>query len=1353
MKRIGVLTVAYCFTALASSGNGKLHFNNLSTGQGLSNKMVLCTVQDTTGFMWFGTAEGLNRYDGYEFRVFRHIPADTSSVSSSWINCLHITRSGELWVGTEKGLNIYDPVRERFVRYAAPNGKQNALSNKRIRCIYEDSAGTMWIGTLEGLVRLERETGRTDLYTFGPGRMSSEVRTICDGDGGELWIGTFDGLYRFDPAHGRHERFEARRRRAYDQSNNLISALSRSGDSLWVGTSNGLVLFDVHRGLLASYRAEESGLPDNDVKNIMRYSPGTLLIATANGLSLLDTAAGSFESYNTSPLDGTSLPDETVWCAYRDRLGVVWLGTNNGLAKLNTKRKPIGIFRTVTSDRHAMKRYMVNGALVTPDHDVWLTSNYGVMRYDSTMTLSKTYRFGQGGLSHPIAKRIMRDSRGMVWIGTNDGINYYDPHMDRFRNLSANPTELPFKYVYDIKEDADGDLVVNISSGLCFITPRVGSDGRSASFSLRRVVMDSLISSANSDVSYFDTDPHGNIWIGTISDGLFRYEKNKGRFTQYKFRRDDPTSINSDRIYSIHVDKSDAVWVGTDMGLCRLDAATGAFERFEGDIDLSKSIRGITSDEHRRIWVATLRELIMFDYEYDRKIVSDLSTDVDMGDAAYNSFFNDPRGDIYMGGYGGLIAFRPADIMLSLDKAPIAITGLYVSGNRIAPEQKVDRREILERSATLTRHITLRHNQNAIRISFALMNYASPANNVYSYRLEGYDQRSATTGDLQNSASYSNLRPGRYVFRVRGANPDGIWSDEEATLAITVKTPWWSSRWAWVVYCVLAAGVIRIVWSITATRLKLSSELRLEKMERQKMEELNAIKMQFFTNVSHEFKTPLSLILGPIESLEQGVSDPRQRGMLSMMRSNAERLLRLINQIMDMRRMDNGKMSLQLDRGDFTVFARRIWEQFAEHAARRGIVYDFSSEAAPTEMFFDSDKMDKTLYNLISNALKYTPRNGVVSVSLHDAAEPGREMIAVEVSDTGSGIPPSDQERIFDRFYQGLPSPFDDSHGSGIGLALTRDFVELHGGRISLASQYGKGSVFRFTIPRDLTPREVCQTSVPDPDHDDMESADHFAKARVVIAEDNEDMLMFLKMNLEEYYDVHTASDGEQALELVRSLSPDLVLSDVMMPRVDGFELCGRIKGDMITCHIPVIMLTARSDEQSRNEGYSCGADGYIYKPFSVKTLRTRIDKMIELRRRLQESYRRRVLSEPTALEVVSQDDRFLSQIVTVIQDNMEDPDFGIQQLCGLTSYSYQQVYRKVKALTGETINEFIRSIRLKRAAQLLTDSGLRISEIMYRVGFNSHSYFTKCFRERYGVSPREYAQREQSGYSAAIPE
>ena len=509
----------------------------------------------------------------------------------------------------------------------------------------------------------------------------------------------------------------------------------------------------------------------------------------------------------------------------------------------------------------------------------------------------------------------------------------------------------------------------------------------------------------------------------------------------------------------------------------------------------------------------------------------------------------------------------------------------------------------------------------------------------------------------------------------------------------------------------LVAVVIVVAYNLTLTKMKLLSELRLEKLERMKTEELNQVKMRFFTNVSHEFKTPLSLILGPIESLGEQIRDKRQLEQLSLMRQNGERLLRLIDQIMDLRKFDNGKMKLNPSTGEFVSFVHRIYASFAYQAQRRGIDYDFEASEPELTFQFDSDKVEKVLYNLLSNAFKFTPDNGHIGITVSLRRSDEGRFAAVEVSDTGIGVTEADREHIFERFYQGSNPSFESIRGTGIGLMLAKDFVELHGGTTA-ERQPEAGSAER--------------------------------NPKVLIVEDNEDMRNFLRINLEEQYEIYTAHDGNDGWEQIRNIYPDLVVSDVMMPGMDGFELCRRSKAELLTCHIPFLLLTAKGDEENRAEGYSAGADGYIAKPFSIKTLRTRVNSLIEQRIKLRERYRQKLLTDPSEIQIESENDKFIDTLVKAIEQNIDNSEFGIQELCEISRYSYQQVYRKVKALTGESINEFIRTVRLKRAAQYLAQSDTRISEIMYSVGFNSHSYFTKCFREHFGLSPKEYAEKHR---------
>lgn len=535
-------------------------------------------------------------------------------------------------------------------------------------------------------------------------------------------------------------------------------------------------------------------------------------------------------------------------------------------------------------------------------------------------------------------------------------------------------------------------------------------------------------------------------------------------------------------------------------------------------------------------------------------------------------------------------------------------------------------------------------------------------------------------------------------------------------------------------------------------RIRLARELKLEIMRRETYKEINQTKMVFFTNISHEFKTPLTLILGPIETLLETATEG-QRKMLLIMKQNAERLLRLINQIMDMRKIDNNKMKLSLGMGDIAAFGQEIYATFCDHARQRRIEYTFESHPFCINMLFDRDKIEKVFYNLLSNAFKFTPDGGRIALRVETTEQEGQYYVRITVRDTGCGIRSEEQTRIFERFYQTGNIPHEQAEGSGIGLMLTKDYVRLHGGEIEVESAPGAGSCFTVTLPcRNGFPDaadEVRPGENQDPEHIPADATGGGMR-KIVIVEDNEQMLGFMKTTLGGAYEVYTAADGQQGLEEIRRVYPDLIISDLMMPRMDGFEMCTLIRQDPLTSHIPLIMLTAKSNEGDRAASYNCGADAFISKPFSVKTLTTRIEGLIESRIKLQKLYRDRILSSPSEIVIESENDKFILKLIKVIEENLENPDFNIQTLCESIDSSYQYVYRKVKALTGETINDFVRTIKLKRAAQYLCKGELRISEILYKSGFNSHSYFTKCFKEHYGMTPKEYVEQFHDTHGSA---
>lgn len=1323
--------------------HAQLHFKVYNEIDGLPGEIIIGATEDKYGFIWFATADGMARFDGYEFNIFKDDPADSSSISSSYINNVYCSPEGTLYAATEKGLNEYDYKNESFKLITAKNDTSGTLSNSRIRCLVEDN-GILWIGTLDGLLRYDKANSYLNHFKLVPDtvdKWANEIRCINIDSLGYLWLGTFDGLYRFNPKDNSFMRFEARRKEKYDPYNNLINCIYFDKDSpsrIYVGSSNGLVVLDMDTpgNIITSVR-EKDGLSDDDVQGISRYDSEHLVIATAAGLSIYNTSTGEVSVHYASRTDKTSIPDNFLRSVFRDSRDLIWLCSDRGVAMLDTHQRNI--------DFHALP-YDIAGAgtkvndILDDDGIIWLSTNDGVLKLSENGNRDNYIKkYGlEHGLSHPIVKCIYKDSRGIIWVGTNDGLDYYDKTTDRFKKLEFPEDDMILKYIYDIKEDSSGRIITNISSGLCFISPLLSGTQGELSATYDTLSVSGLTGTGYCDINYISVDQFGYVWFSSTNYGLFRYDPDSGNVCNYMTDPDDSNSIPSNKIPTIYPAPSGKVWFGTDRGICAYDYSTNSFTRFS-EHDITGTVKSIYVDKEDRLWILYRNKLVMVNREnFQDKMIWDIYDDLKIMGVTYNSISEDNEGNIYFGCYDGFLKINPDEIVDTQAAQPLYITSFSLFHKKIMPD--ADNRKLMPESIILTDRLQLKHNENSFSFSFSLMNYSSAKNNTYKYILDGYDKEWTWLNGGQNTASYSKIPPGRYTFRVQACNPYKEWSEKEAAVAIRIKAPLWASWWAITIYGIISVMLATVVYRFVRERIKLSAELSYQIIERERVELLNNKKMQFFTNISHEFKTPLSLISGPVDCLMDEIKDEKHLEHLRIIKQNSDRLKNLIVEILDIRRLDNGKLILNKETGDFVFFAKNIFDSFQYAAKKRNIYFEFNSSEKDIIFSFDSGMMEKVLYNLLSNAFKYTPDEGHISMSINMIHSSDTDCcLYVEVQDTGNGIPDDDAPHIFDRFYQGSNATFGMTPGTGIGLALSKDYIELHGGTISFRSKAGEGSTFYFNIP--LTEKaDFPAETEPAEDF----SRDNLEKDKVLVIEDNADMQKFIMINLKSDYNIFLASDGVSGLEKIKNINPDIVITDIMMPGMSGYELCRYCKEDLVLSDIPIIMLTARSDESSRAEGYDSGADAYLYKPFNMKTLKSRINALIKRRQALQERFKKDFLVSSEAPVSGTQGSRFITQIVQAIEENISNPDFGIEELCDKTNYSYQQIYRKVKSLTGESISEFIRTVRLKRAARLLSsgDPDVRVSEVLYSVGFNTHSYFTKCFKEMYGMSPKEYLEK-----------
>lgn len=1351
-----------CFAVFAKERETlNLYFNRISTTDGLSHRRVSCTIQDSDGFIWFGTDNGLNRWDGVNFKVFTHDPEDSTSLSSSMINCLALDSEGVLWIGCDQGVCIYDKDSDSFKRLSPANGRSKLVRDLRVTCIHDDNMGSIWIGTYEGLVKYDKRDNEIDYYSFTEHVSSdtgNEIRALCIQPPDILWVGTFNGLYKLNIKDNSSKHFVARKQYQNDSYNNLIDVLYMPdplSGVIYIGTSNGLAIMHTDTETMEFYRSEFCGLANNDIHGLALYNENTLLIGTGNGLSAMDIDSKTFSRYSSSLLSDFSLPDQAIWDIYKDRQDCIWLSTDNGIAMLDKNRKQIKYERTVVDNGGELLDLFVYDIAVTTD-GYWLATKTGIFHYNREMQLLGYYNSISGGLSHDVSKAILADSRGIIWAGTNDGLCYYDKDRDRFVKVETQTKDNPLKYIYELTEDSSGNIITNINSGACIISPETDTRKSVKNIDIKSIYVTDIIESGNNDIGSVRTDKYGNIWIGSHNKGLIEYNVKDSTFRYFKVVGNDPETICSDRIYCLFPDRYGSLWIGTDSGLCQLDIRTGKVTRHNQYPDLNTTILNIFSVDDNRVWLTSGNKLLVYNYAtMTEEIICDLTGLFGMNFVSGNSSCTDSNGYQYIAGNGGFIHFNPSEINVDKTTAPLVFSDIDLQSETTAIGSIMHPWNPLMKDINDLKSIRLKHNMDSFTIFFSLLDYSSPLDNKYRYKLDGYDRFWQNTGGSKNYAHYSNLKPGKYTFSVTGCNPDGVWSDTYKTIDIVINTPWWATWWAYLLYTSVIITAFVTYWHFVKTRLKLQNALRLEKLEHHKTEEMNGIRTRMFENISHELKTPLSLIIGPIDELVSSCSDSRNRYQLSIIKKNCDKMLRLINQIMDIHKYENNAMPLELKIGEYISFTYQIYQYFYEEATARRIVYSFIRNSDNSlYMYFDADKIEKALFNIISNAFKYTSDGGTITVTVDIIERDSRPYAETLVSDTGDGITEEDIALIFNRFHKGTSNGHGRIQGTGIGLNLTKEYIEQHHGHIDLKSEVGKGTTFRFMIPCDLESSEISEYKIVNEDNtiDGIGQENRSDKTiSIMIVDDNEDLLEFLKISLENTYSIITAHNGQEAVTAMKANLPDLIISDIMMPGMDGFELCRIVKSNIATCHIYVILLTARNSEHDREAGYACGADGFLSKPFSTNTLKTRISTLLQQREKIHNRYKHLLMVNDNKFDIESEDDKFIAAMIEIIEKNIKDPDFGIQELCEESRYSYQQIYRKIKALTGKTVNDFVRSVRLNHAAAYLRQSGARVSEIMYDVGFNSHSYFSKCFRETYGMSPREYAEKHKGSDSQSF--
>ena len=1277
-----------------------LRFDNLSSNNQISNRVVQTITQDDNGFMWIGTANGLNRYDGYEFKVY-----NKSFLTNSCINHILQTSTGKLLVATNSGLNLYDESNDKFIPVSVDDDNSVRLEKLRIRTIFESNNRDIYLGTHSGLIVLDSDLKMKKqlLFVSDNGRSNQNiVRAITQDKWGVLWIGTYNGLYKYTLEDGVFEGVDVGERSKLDPINNLVLSLLKveQNDSLIVvGTETGVTLLNVITQEKRIFKKRlNSKLSNNVIKSLALYSPQSIVLGTDGGLNILNIYTGKVEQFNHSTNNKYSITNDVVSAIYCDENGVFWFGTNNGISQLNVRQLQFEVQElTFLNNERSLVDVVINNIAECADKSLWLSSANGLFNIDIN---GKQMLYDVGdGLCHNNTHVLYVDSDDILWVCTSNGLNYY--HDNKFHAIKTSDGSL-LKYVVNIHQTQDRTLWVTHANGVSKIVKNSSGEYDCNQFAKAQ------IGNKNNNLEFEVSEIYNDkLWIGT-NQGVVTLDLNSGRYEDV-VKTPNPRDLHE----AINVIKKvgDNIWIGSDSGLYCF--SQGGDSLVYHDILQSKSrtpIYTISSVNGRELWLASQDALLKYDFINKRAVSYSYSHDLPLDNIAANSMYSSSEGLIFLGGYGKFIYFNPKKIRSFANDSPVAITKFSLNDSDNTTFQNMS-------------HVNLKWDQNSFAVSFALLNLSDPDGNTYQYKLDGYDDEWRYSMNGNNTITYHQLSPGDYEFIVKGANSYGEWSDDQATISISIQRRWW----LYILSYIAAFLVIYAAYKFTKFRMRLNNQLQVEKLERQKIKELNDIRMKFFTNISHEFRTPITLILGPIDNIAHLITDDELKPQINILRQNTNRLLKLIDQIMNLCKLESDEITLKSQAGDIVRFINNILVQFNEHAIKRGVALSFTSELQEVTMLFDEDKMEQIIYNLLYNAIKFTPEGGTVALSIKESPQDG--FVDIEIKDTGVGIKNSDLGRIFECFYQGETPPTIAEQGTGIGLMLVEKFVTMHNGTVNVESEVGVGSKFTITLP--VMSLSSAKTS--------MSQTTNESQQTLLIAEDNYQMREYIKLCLVSEYNIIEAVDGEQAWELVKQHKPNLIISDVAMPKMSGVELCVKVRNDFATSNIPIILLTAKSAEVDIEKGIKAGANSYVVKPFSTNLLKLKITSLLNERKKIETKARIEAVQEPRVINMESRDEKFMRDFMAVIEKNMSSPEFDIKVICERLGYSHQQVYRKILAMTGKNINAFIRQVRLARAKQLLESSDLNLSEVMYKVGFSSRTYFNTQFKKEFGKSPSEY--------------
>lgn len=1376
-----------------------LKFEQFKDNRGLSQNSIMKVIQDHDGYLWIGTASGLYRYDGQRFTVYKHIINEPNSLVNNAVYELELDPQGNILIGTGRGMSKYDKLTETFHTYP------KILSDKRITSICPTNDGSIWVGTLHSGLYYFKNTDvdgtEPEHFFYNPQQANSlddnRIHSIVQDGEGNIWVATPKSLHKAFMTGTKSIGFIR-----FDLFNQPKSLFVDSDKNLWIGMAGRRL---VRLKEPAKFRqATPENFREYKLKTLAPDGPhfgGIIAMEQGkddniwigihgSGLYWLNPETGDYKMYVPDPYKRESLSSGNIESILIDKTNVLWVGTEvGGLNKCDLSKKDILFYYENVMSKNTLSNTSVN-AIVKGENDstIWVGTQNG---------LNKIH-FSGVGYKNPVFKHfypdeklanselpvqqpvrsVLIDKDGDYWLGGVEGIVHmsYDSKTEKavFKVVNKQMFE-----VFASLEDSNGNLWFgSFVGGGGLIRWKKKKKPNSNEFDFSEAVYYSTRDQiehglSGDEISCIYEDSKHQIWIGTLQGGLNLFipglNGKKDQFISYQHNPDNPNSISHNSVFSVHEDQMGNYWIGTFGGglnkmiLPKESTDQVVFKHYlESDGLANDAVYGILEDKHGKLWISTDNGISCFDPVTE--FFKNYSKEDGLQSSNYrkNAYLKNTDGYMLFGGLRGLNIFHPDNLVDNTIPAEVKLTGFKIKNEDVIVGKTYNDRVILDKSISHMDVIELKYHENILTFEFAALHFAAPNKNKFKYQLEGFDDNWETYKGLP-FAHYTNLPPGSYSFKVIASNNDDTWNEQAAEMKFIIHPPFWLTQWAYAIYALIILGIVMSIRAYYRLQSKERTALKVQK----EMKEVNRLKLQFFTNISHEFKTPITLILTPLEEiLESSKESISFRPQLKVIERNANYLLRLVNQLMEFRKIEVGETKLVTTKANIINFVREVTFSFKALARSKNIDLSFESQLYTSDVWIDWDKFEKALNNLIFNAIKFTDKEGQVVVrvvkpkgdqTLHiEDRGINCDYIQVEVNDNGPGISKEQVPYIFQRFYRVSKEKSASNSGSGIGLAITKDLVDLHYGTIEVDSTEGIGSCFIIKLPlgnSHLQAHEILENTPPEIltedeldaafiiEEENLATSDTEAnhKTTVLVVDDNRDIREVVRKGLDKKYQIFEAENGKQGLNIALRKIPDLIVSDVLMPEMDGIEFCHQLKTNIRTSHIPVILLTALNSVEHRIEGLESGADAYIPKPFKMKLLGVRIDKLIETREALKNGFVTEAQITPEKVTLTSLDQSFLEKAMKFMENNMGDENYWTEELASDMNTSRSTFFRKLKKLTGYAPSDFMRIVRLKRAAQLLEQNQLTIAEIGYRVGFNDPGYFSKSFRKVYDQTPSQY--------------